>query len=78
MNETGKFAHTAVFSLVLSRSLTIFYNITSEHGYVLTGFPVVFAETDWELIDRRHVKCWVGPGQNAAPQWELLESTCCG
>ena len=38
----------------------------SEHGHALTGPPVVFAETDWELIDWRHVKCWVRPGQDAA------------
>jgi hypothetical protein len=54
----------AVFYMVSSCS--VFHTITSEHGYALTGPPVVFAETNWELIDWRHVKCWVRPGQNAA------------
>lgn len=44
--------------------LSVSHTITSEHGYALTGLPVVFAETDWELIDQRHVKCMVGSGRN--------------
>jgi hypothetical protein len=46
--------------------LSVSHAIISEHGYAFTGLPVVFAETDWELIDQRHVKCMVGPRQNVA------------